>query len=329
MRSPATSPTPTAIPSRGSHTASASGSVSAANTRSGEALMTRTAVSVRLIAGAPVALVDHARAERPGLDQVQRDVFGDRRQEGCAATDDDRIAEHAQLVDEAELDRRRGQAGAADRDVLVSRVERRSGLLGHRRLGEPGVALDAVERAAEDDLRDRAPDVGERGPELVVAQRRIRLPHQHRLVKPAAAQIAAERACLRGVEAKQLLARGRPPERALAVGDKPVHRNAHRVDQHGFKLVAPERRTMIVMKPTIWLDIGLSYRLQSALPLASDRSRDENSSSWAVQRSYGHCRRRTEIPEGEPLTGTSPASRCLSAARAAGLSCKTRPMKSR
>ncbi len=43
---------------------------SAANTWSGEALMTRTAVSVRLIAGAPVALVDHARAERPGLDQV-------------------------------------------------------------------------------------------------------------------------------------------------------------------------------------------------------------------------------------------------------------------
>src|SRR5205809_7921574 len=36
------------------------------------------------------------------------------------------------------------------------------------------------------------PDVGEPSPELVVAQRRIRLPHQHRLVKPAAAQIAAE-----------------------------------------------------------------------------------------------------------------------------------------
>ena len=71
--------------------------------------MTRTAVSVRLIAGAPVALVDHARAERPGLDQVQRDVFSDRRQEGRAATDDDRIAEHAQLVDEAELDRCRGR----------------------------------------------------------------------------------------------------------------------------------------------------------------------------------------------------------------------------
>jgi hypothetical protein len=61
---------PAGNPSGGSHTASASESVSAANTRSGEALMTRTAVSVRLIAGAPVALVDHARAERPGLDQV-------------------------------------------------------------------------------------------------------------------------------------------------------------------------------------------------------------------------------------------------------------------
>src|SRR5215212_3179091 len=77
----------------------------AANTRSGDAPMTRTAVSVRLVAGAPVALVDHARAERPGLDQVEWDVFGDRGQERRAATDDDRIAEHAQLVDEAELDR--------------------------------------------------------------------------------------------------------------------------------------------------------------------------------------------------------------------------------
>src|SRR5215204_6324537 len=89
--------------------------------------MTRTAVSLRLIAG---ALVDHPRAERPGLDQVQPNVFGDRRQERRAATDDDRIAEHAQLVDEAELDSRRGQAGAADRDVLVGRDERRGDLLG-------------------------------------------------------------------------------------------------------------------------------------------------------------------------------------------------------
>ena len=71
------------------------------------------AVSVRLIADAPVALVNYARAERPGLDQVQRGGFGDRRQERRTATNDDRIAEHAQLVDEAELDSGRGQAGAA------------------------------------------------------------------------------------------------------------------------------------------------------------------------------------------------------------------------
>jgi hypothetical protein len=37
---------------------------------SGETLMGRTAVSVRLAAGLPVALVDHARAERSGFDQV-------------------------------------------------------------------------------------------------------------------------------------------------------------------------------------------------------------------------------------------------------------------
>src|SRR5215212_1987020 len=87
---------------------------------------------------------------------------------------------------------------------------------------------------AEDDLRDRAPGVGERGPELVVAHRRVRLPPQHRLVEPAAEQVAAELAYPRGVETEQLLARDRPPERALAVGDEAVHRDAHRVDQHGF-----------------------------------------------------------------------------------------------
>jgi len=52
------------------------------------------------------------------------------------------------------------------------------------------------------------------------------------------------------------------PKRALAVGDKAVHRDAHRVDQHGFKLVAPERRTIIVMTFTIELDIGRSFLLQ-------------------------------------------------------------------
>ena len=126
---------PARHPTGGSPTASAEGAVGAANTRSGEALMTRTAVSVRLIAGAPVALLDHARAERPGLDQVEPNVFGDRRQEGGFATDHDRIAEHAQLVDETELDRCRGQVG-------VGKTTRLGILEGYRQLdgGEVGPA---------------------------------------------------------------------------------------------------------------------------------------------------------------------------------------------
>ena len=187
-------------------------------------------------------------------------MFGGRRQERRAATDDDRIAENAQLVDEAELERLRGQAGAADLDVLVGRFERRGDFLGHRRLGEPGVAPDAVERAAEDDLRERAPDVGERFPELVVAHRRLRLPHQHRLVEPAAQQNGAELAHPREVETEQLLARSRPPERAVAVGDEAVHRGAHRVDQHGFR---PSSRS--VRRPAMGSTLGPDIR-PSLLP---------------------------------------------------------------
>src|SRR3954470_13476928 len=60
---------------------------------------------------------------------------------------------------------------------------------------------------------------------------------------------------------------------ALAVGDEAVHRDAHRVDQHGFKLVAPERRTMIVMTLTGELDIGalLPSAACSAIGYVTDR----------------------------------------------------------
>ena len=51
---------------------------------------------------------------------------------------------------------------------------------------------------------------------------------------------------------------------------------------------------MIVMTFTIEFDIPLSYLLQ---PLASDRSRDNTHRRGPSRRSYGHCRRRTEIPE--------------------------------
>jgi hypothetical protein len=57
--------------------------------------------------------------------------------------------------------------------------------------------------------------------------------------------MAAELAYMPDVETKLRLVRSRPPERALAVGDKAaVHRDAHRVDQYGFQLVAPKRPTM-------------------------------------------------------------------------------------
>jgi hypothetical protein len=79
--------------------------------------------SAGLSGGAPVALIDDARAERPGFDQVERDVLGDRREERRAATDDDRMAEDAQHVDETGIDRRRGQPRATDLDVLISRGE--------------------------------------------------------------------------------------------------------------------------------------------------------------------------------------------------------------
>src|SRR5439155_20007253 len=97
-----------------------------------------------------------------------------------------------------------------------------------------------------------------------------------------------------------------PTERARAVGDKAVHRDAHRVDQHGFKLIAPERRTMIAMKFTIELDIGLSFLLQAALPqLVTDRETKTHRRGRS-KRSYGHCRRRTEIPEAEPSPDARP-----------------------
>src|SRR5664280_387678 len=105
---------------------------------------------------------------------------------------------------------------------------------------------------------------------------------------------------------KLLLVRGRPPERALAVGDKAVHRDAHRVDQHGFKLTAPERRTMIAMKFTIELDIGLSFLMQAALPqLVADRETNTHRRGRS-KRSYGHCRRRTEIPSGSATGAARP-----------------------
>jgi len=59
---------------------------------------------------------------------------------------------------------------------------------------------------------------------------------------------------------------------------------------------------MIAMKFTIELDIGLSFLLQAALPqLVTDRETKTHRRGRS-KRSYGHCRRRTEIPEAERST---------------------------
>ena len=59
---------------------------------------------------------------------------------------------------------------------------------------------------------------------------------------------------------------------------------------------------MIAMKFTIELDIGLSFLLQPALAqLVTDRETKTHRRGRS-KRSYGHCRRRTEIPEAEPLS---------------------------
>jgi hypothetical protein len=61
---------------------------------------------------------------------------------------------------------------------------------------------------------------------------------------------------------------------------------------------------MIAMKFTIELDIGLSFLLQAALPqLVTDRETKTHRRGRS-KRSYGHCRRRTEIPEAEWLKAT-------------------------
>jgi hypothetical protein len=56
---------------------------------------------------------------------------------------------------------------------------------------------------------------------------------------------------------------------------------------------------MIAMKFTIELDIGLSFLRQAVLPqLVTDRETKTHRRGRS-KRSYGHCRRRTEIPEAE------------------------------
>jgi hypothetical protein len=103
--------------------------------------MAQTAASVRPIAGAPVALKDHPRAERPGLDQVQRDVFGDRRQERRAATDDNLRAWFPLSLPHDQRALRRAPPQVRERpDAVRRRPQQR------RRGGAPGRARGRANR---------------------------------------------------------------------------------------------------------------------------------------------------------------------------------------
>ena len=79
---------------------------------------------------APVAQVDDARAERPRLGQLEVDPLLQRREEPRAAAEHDRADEEPVLVDQAQLGEGRGQAGAADRQVLARLLLQLGDLLG-------------------------------------------------------------------------------------------------------------------------------------------------------------------------------------------------------
>ena len=59
-----------------------------------------------------------------------------------------------------------------------------------------------------------------------------------RLLDEMVTQLGFDREELERLEAELLVAGARPVERAVAVGDEAVHRDAHRVDQHGCKHLA-------------------------------------------------------------------------------------------
>ena len=83
---------------------------------------------------------------------------------------------------------------------------------------------------------------------------------------------------------------------------------------------------MIAMKFTIEPDIGLSVLLEAALPLLVTDRETKTHRRGRSKRSYGHCRRRIEIPEAEPQigrVGSSLASRGLIEIVSQGIPCGT------
>jgi hypothetical protein len=82
------------------------------------------------------------------------------------------------------------------------------------------------------------------------------------------------------------------------------------------------------MRSTLRLDIGLSLLLRCVSPLVTDRETRTHRRGRS-KRSYGHCRRRTDISEAEPLAGTPPGYGRLSRRPRLRVSRKTRPVMCR
>jgi hypothetical protein len=82
--------------------------------------------------------VDHPRGERPRLDELEVDLLAARREVRRAGAEHDRADEQPELVDEAELDRLGGEAGAADRDLaLAGLLSQPADLVGEAAPDEP------------------------------------------------------------------------------------------------------------------------------------------------------------------------------------------------
>src|SRR3984957_2883743 len=190
---------------------------------------------------ATVAKVDDPGAERPGLEQFELDRALQRGEVRRTAAQHDRNDEQPVLVDEVQLDQRGGQARAAHRyHALPRRFPEPGHLGGHVVGGQPGVALDLLERGGEHDLRDGFPDPGELQQVRAGHGRLGGLPDQHVLVQPPPHQFHADPGGLLDVERKQLLVGIGPGNVAAGARNEAVQRHAHGVDHrahHGLPVV--------------------------------------------------------------------------------------------
>jgi hypothetical protein len=184
----------------------------------------------------------------------------------------------------------RGERGRA----RTSRKRRRQAQSGIRRPGYP-YGTTELRVTIPDDVAERlASEAAERGTsaEDLARRRRTRPRARCRASKdPSPTEAwsrtacgptdAAELAYLRDVETEQLLARDRPPKRTLAVGDKAVHRDAHRVDQHRSERIAAARHRMIAVKLSV-----LPSRRATLIKLAAQLGPVRTSGRARVQRSW-------------------------------------------